>query len=64
MTRGFLLIDASKNTMIIPWNDGELTEIIKRKGLRKVHKHKTLKELDTDVHNYINGKYVEEDNEY
>lgn len=59
ITKGFLLIDACKNTMIIPWNDDELVETIHRKGLREVHKHRTLKELDNDVHNYINGKYEE-----
>ena len=63
MTRGFLLIDQQMNTVIVPHDDKDLQDWFKYKkiDLSKVHKHKTLKELDSDIRAYLHNKYEEED---
>jgi len=62
MTKGFLLIDQKMNTIIIPMNDEDLQEWMKYKiKMYRVHEHKTLKELDKDVRNYLYSKYEEEE---
>jgi hypothetical protein len=62
MTKGFLLMDKSMNTVIVPMDDEDLIEWMKYKiNLAKVHEHKTLKELDADVRAYLRDKYEEED---
>lgn len=62
MTRGFLLIDQSMNTVIIPMDDEDLKDWMKYKvDMSKVHEHKTLKELDLDIRAYLRNKYVEEE---
>jgi hypothetical protein len=62
MNKGFLLMDKSMNTVIVPMDDEDLIEWMKYKiNLAKVHKHKTLKELDADVRAYMRDKYEEED---
>lgn len=56
--KGFLIVDGSKNTLFIPNEDIQelfsylhLNEIIKN-----VKQHKTFKELDTEIRNYVNMK--------
>lgn len=64
MTKGFLLMDKSMNTVIVPMDDEDFIEWMKYKiNLKKVHEHKTLKELDADVRAYLRDKYEEENNE-
>ena len=62
MTRGFLLVDGQKNTIILPADDPDLAEFMRYKPneknvLEKAHQHKTLKELDADIRAYLEGKY-------
>lgn len=62
MIKGFLLIDASKNTVIIPWDDEELADMLKRRGmLKSAHKHNTIKDLHTDISKYLKGTYKQEE---
>lgn len=62
MTRGFLLIDQSMNTVIIPHEDEDLMDWMKHKvNMGNVHKHGTLKELDADVRAYLKNTYKEDD---
>lgn len=61
MTRGFLIIDRSMNTVIVPHDDDDLQDWMKYKiDMANVHEHKTLKELDSDVRAYLRGTYKEE----
>lgn len=61
MTRGFLVVDQSMNTVIVPMDDEDLKEWMKYKiKIATVHEHKTLKELDADVRAYLKGTYKEE----
>lgn len=62
MTKGFLLLDQCKNTIIIPYNDNDLIDFLRYKidgqcALAKAREHKTLKELDADVRKYLKGVY-------
>lgn len=62
MTKGFLLLDQSMNTIIIPFDDPDLAEFFRRrddyrKAMDKAHQHGTLKELDSDVRKYLKGEY-------
>lgn len=61
MTRGFLLIDQKKNTIIIKPDDPDLKEFIKNMrnadGTLDVKAHNTLKELDDDVRKYLKDEY-------
>ncbi len=62
MTRGFLLMDQSMNTVIIPQDDPELVEFFSYHRNREnildgVHVHNTLKALDADVRKYLKGEY-------
>ena len=60
MTKGFLIVDQKMNTMILPWDDEELADMMKRRNLtRDVHTHDTLKELDKDVRAYLKNTYEE-----
>lgn len=62
MTKGFLLIDQSMNTVIIPMDSEDLKEWMKYKiNMAKVHEHRTLKELDKDVRAYLTNRYEEEE---
>lgn len=64
MTKGFLIIDQQMNTVIIPWDDEELTDWMKYKvNIAKAHQHKTLKELDKDVRAYLKDTYKQEEDE-
>lgn len=61
MTKGFLLVDQSMNTVIVPMDDEDLKDWMKYKvNMAKVHEHKTLKELDADVRAYLKNRYEEE----
>ena len=65
MTKGFLLIDQSMNTIILPMDDPDLVEFFRYKpgypkNIDKAHTHSTLKELDADVRAYIRGTYKED----
>ena len=62
MTRGFLLIDQQKNTVIIPADDPDFVEFFRYKTngpsiLENVRQHSTIKELDTDVRAYLKSEY-------
>lgn len=62
MTRGFLLIDQQKNTVIIPVDDSDFVEFLRYKTngpniLDNVRQHSTMKELDTDVRAYLKSEY-------
>ena len=62
MTRGFLLIDQQKNTIILPVEDPDLVEFMRykdgyKRALDRAHTHKTLKELDDDIRKYLKGEY-------
>ena len=62
MTKGFLLIDQKKNTVIIPFDDEELNGLFKYRPdrprlLDSAHTHETMKELDADVRAYLKGEY-------
>ena len=62
MTRGFLLLDQKRNTVIIPSDDPEIVEFFRYHRNREnildgVHVHDTLKELDADVRKYLKGEY-------
>lgn len=65
MTRGFLIIDQSMNTIILPWNDDDFCNWLRsNKGYEKTVKcHNTLKELDKDVRAYLKNEYEERTNE-
>lgn len=61
MTKGFLIVDRSMNTVIVPMDDEDLKDWMKYKvNIAKVHEHKTLKELDADIRAYLRNKYEEE----
>lgn len=56
--RGFLMIDQDKNTVLIPWDDDDLTRVLLRHELRDtIKKHAGLKELDADVRAYLKDEY-------
>ena len=59
MTKGFLLVDQQKNTIILPIDDPDLAEFFKYKkvALDQTHQHETLKDLDADVRAYLKGEY-------
>lgn len=64
MVKGFLLVDMDMNTVIVPQDDEDLQEWFKYKkiDLSKIHSHKTLKELDSDVRAYLKKVYEQEEN--
>ena len=56
--KGFLLIDKSMNTVIIPWDDDDLKRVLIRHELRDaIKKHSGLKGLDADVRAYLKDAY-------
>jgi len=64
--KGFLLLDQSKNTVIIPVGDMDaLLDLVGidrstfRKRLCTVNQHKTKAELDRDISSYLKGEYWE-----
>lgn len=60
MTKGFLLVDQSMNTIIVPYDDfvDFFRYMVERESVYdKVHAHRTLKELDADVRKYLKGVY-------
>lgn len=62
MTKGFLLVDQSMNTVIIPMDDEDLKDWMKYKvNMAKVHEHRTVKELDADIRAYLKNRYEEEE---
>lgn len=61
MTKGFLLVDQSMNTVIVPIDDEDLKDWMKYKvNMAKVHEHRTVKELDADIRAYLKNRYEEE----
>ena len=63
MVKGFLIVDMAMNTVIVPQDDEDLQEWFKYKkiDLSKIHAHKTLKELDSDVRAYLHNTYKDEE---
>ena len=58
MTRGFLLVDLQMNTVIVPYSDPDMAEWMRTKiDASNAHTHKTLKELDQDIHKYLKKEY-------
>lgn len=56
--RGFLLIDKSMNTVIIPWDMDELIEALRKCKLHdSIKPHAGLKTLDADVRAYLKDCY-------
>lgn len=57
--KGFLLIDGSKCTLLIPkedFFDGNIDKVI-TKHIGKAKKHNTKKELFDDISKYLNCEY-------
>lgn len=55
--RGILLVDENKNTLLIPWDSIELSDMI-RNNIKYTKTHKTLKELYEDIRLYTKGLYT------
>lgn len=57
MKRYFLLIDPQKNTVRIPVDDEFIKDALKNKEvMQKIKKHKTKKELESEVSDYLKGE--------
>lgn len=57
--KGFLLIDGSKNTLLLPkedFFDGNIDKVI-TKHIGKAKHHKTQKELFDDIKKYLQCEY-------
>ena len=57
--KGFLLIDGTKNTLLLPKEDifdGDINKII-TKHIGKAKRHQTRKELFDDISKYLNCEY-------
>lgn len=54
----FLLIDQKKNVCCIPWDDRALRQIV-QEGY-PVLRHKTLKDLDQTIHEYVKTNFREQ----
>lgn len=61
MTNGFLIVDSSMNTVLIPLDDKELRRWINKVNTKKIHKHKSFKELGLDVKAFLQKTYKEEE---
>lgn len=59
MNKGLLIVDGNKNTLLIPWNDLEFSNIIQQ-NIGKTKQHKTFAELDKDIRLYVKGEYTDE----
>lgn len=57
MAKGyFLLIDSQKNTLKIPVDDEFIHDVFRHKDIFKdIKRHKTKKELDVEISNYLKG---------
>lgn len=58
--RGFLLIDGSKNTLLIPKEDicsSKNIDKVISENIRKAKKHETLAELHKDISLYLKCEY-------
>lgn len=57
MAKGyFLLIDPSKNSLKVPVDDEFLHDVFRDKEIFKnIKKHKTKKELEVELSNYLKG---------
>lgn len=69
MNKGILLIDGSRNVVLIhPDEMSYITDLFREETrrygesvLRRVKKHKNNKELDITVHKYIKAQYDDEE---
>lgn len=57
MVKGyFLMIDPQKNTLRIPTDDEFLSDVFRNRDISKnIQRHKTKKELDVEITNYLKG---------
>lgn len=59
----FLIVDQAKNTLYIPADNSYFydcfSDAIKLYGQR-IKEHRTFKDLDKTIHNYIKGAYDED----
>lgn len=57
MVKGyFLMIDPQKNTLRIPVDDEFLSDVFRNRDIFKnIQRHKTKKELDAEITNYLKG---------
>lgn len=58
--KGFLLIDGSRNTLLIPKEDicsSKNIDKVISENIRKAKKHKTMAELQKDISLYIKCEY-------
>lgn len=53
MAEGFLLIDSKMNTVLIPYKNRELRKWMDKVDETKIHKHKTFKELGSEVKMFL-----------
>lgn len=62
MRKGFLLIDAMKNSVLIPLDNEDLVEYMQHNGsMERVVRHSKKTELWDDISHYLNGTYKEGD---
>lgn len=65
-TKGFLLIDAAYNTILIPMKSSDMEEVfgdLIKENLKYVKKHKKKSELDADIRAYFKCQYHNEGEE-
>lgn len=57
MVKGyFLMIDSQKNTLRIPLDDEFLSDVFRNRDIFKnIQRHKTKKELDAEITDYLKG---------
>ena len=64
MVKGFLIIDKQMNTILMPWDDEDLSDFLRLKGtMSKIRRHKTLKALDVDLRKYLKDEYTNDGEE-
>ena len=64
--KGFLLIDGSKNAVILNTNElpEELMDLLRKRGIMEtVKKHKTNKDLYKTVSDYLKGEWNDGESE-
>lgn len=63
MNKFFLIVDPEKNTLYIPVDNSYFSDCLNyalHEYGQNVREHKTFKELDKTIHNYIKGAYDED----
>lgn len=59
----FLIVDQCKNTFYIPADNSYFNDCLSDaliKNAQNIKEHKTFKELDKTIHNYVKGAYDED----